>query len=240
MLLLSCSLNLIALCLCALSSCSKPGPFSNETFQSYDGRTLKFISGDELELQDPGGNLVCKYTKTGDTIRFTQNLMGATVASYFTVIPTGLQQKDGPLFFTPSALAAKRAENLQQQRQFETLLAASRKETRVITVLRMEQRNGFAGSVPGEATVTDVSLRFTEEYEHSDKVNTQEFWFGDITRIHDNSDVQRITFSHGPDGMEQTIFTTDNSAGIKLKTALKEALSAWNAKYSEVRKLLRH
>lgn len=67
---------------------------------------ITLISADELEHQKGEFNLVCKYTKQGDTLRVIENMMGTTQAVYYKIIPQGLRANDGTVFYSPAAAKA--------------------------------------------------------------------------------------------------------------------------------------
>ena len=235
----------VGLLLAALSSCTKIAPFSTETFEAIDGqKSIKFISGDELELRDRTGNFVCKYTKQGETLRVTESMMGTNRAFYFEIVPGGLRQQDGTIFYSPTALAARRgelrreqevAENRQraEQQRLADLRAQSHKETRIVATAKVRDSTTSSHEPAGEATVTDVSIKIRQKLgrENVDRVH----WFGDIGPIAEYSQPDQILFTYGSSGMaSQWIYAVDQKSGIQLKAALKQARKAWYVKYAEV------
>src|SRR5207302_808744 len=60
----------------------------------------------ELEINQNGTNLICKYSRQDDQLRVVANIMGTTQALYYRVIDSGLQDKDGLIFYDPAHFQA--------------------------------------------------------------------------------------------------------------------------------------
>jgi hypothetical protein len=88
---------------------ARPKPFKGQIYKSHDGRTITMISADELELTEDGVNLVCKYTRQDDVIRAVVNSLGTTQSVYYSVVPEGLKDQKGNIFYDKAFLETLQA-----------------------------------------------------------------------------------------------------------------------------------
>jgi ankyrin repeat protein len=130
---------LSALIIC-VASCSKnpdssssandsagPQAFKGQVYRSLDDReAITLTSPEELEIQAGNTNLICKYTKQGDTLRIVANVMGTTQAIYYRVTDEGLRDSNGGVLYDPTHLQTARADAnaAQQKAQLDAALCA--------------------------------------------------------------------------------------------------------------------
>ena len=82
----------------------KPTPFKNEVYRAVDDvKVITLISTEELEINENGSNLVCKYSKQGDKLRIIVTAFGTTQAVYYRITDKGLEGEDGSILYSPSA-----------------------------------------------------------------------------------------------------------------------------------------
>lgn len=146
-----------------------------------DAAAIKIVSDDELEFtaERDGPNLVCKYSRDGDSLRIVVTLLGSPQAVYFKFIPEGLQRSNGTILYDNAHFdAASSAAAAERERQLAAALAASATPsstpapTRAIAIsaprpeypyeARTRHITGAGVAVitidPSSGTVTDVSM----------------------------------------------------------------------------------
>jgi hypothetical protein len=141
-------------------------PFKGEVYQALDlSEAITLVSADELEHHKGEFNLVCKYTKQGDTLRLVENIFGTTQALYFKITPQGLRANDGIVLYSPTGRITaieenKLAQQRQQaeQRQIQAEIKQSRVQTRVLRSFGLYSE-GQQDPTPNKITITDVSVR---------------------------------------------------------------------------------
>lgn len=101
----------------ASNSSSNPNsgsnPFPGAIYRAIDdSEIIKLVSNDELELRHQSENLICKYTKQGDTLRIVVNIFGTSQALYYKMTPEGLVDEHNHVLYEPAAYekAARQAQ----------------------------------------------------------------------------------------------------------------------------------
>ena len=93
-----------------------------------DAPRIKVISDDELEFtpERDGANLVCKYSRDGDSLRVVATVLGSTQAIYFKFAPEGLQSPDGTILYDVAHIeAASKAAAAERERRLDAAVAAA-------------------------------------------------------------------------------------------------------------------
>jgi hypothetical protein len=89
---------------------------------------IKVISDDELEFTPDrdGANLVCKYSRDGDSLRVVATVHGSTQAIYFKFVPEGLQSADGTILYDVAHIeAASKAAAAERARRLDAAVACT-------------------------------------------------------------------------------------------------------------------
>src|SRR5947207_1022680 len=113
----------------------KPGEPHQITNDTTQDMILYVVSDSELEFtpERDGPNLVCKYSRDGNSLRVIATLLGSPQAIYFKIIPEGLQRADGTVLYDAAHFdaAAKVAAAVaaQRQRELDAALASLRTPT---------------------------------------------------------------------------------------------------------------
>ena len=121
-----------------------------------DAVRLKVVSDSELQFtpERAGPNLVCKYSRDGNSLRVIATLLGSPQAIYFKIIPEGLQRADGTVLYDAAHFdaAAKVAAAVaaQRQRELDAALASLRTPTPSATAptLSISSAKAFAVYAP--------------------------------------------------------------------------------------------
>jgi hypothetical protein len=152
---------------------------------------------------------------------------GTNRAIYYNVIPVGLQDKDGTVFFSTSALAAER----QRIAQAQALDRVSQQPTRTIATVRAIAEAVAAQYTPDVAvvTLTDVDVRALK--------NGMDFpaRFSDISYIQTAKYYQyyRLDFTTRGGGGASVYFREESQCD-ELAAAADTAVRAWKTKYPTV------
>ncbi len=218
-------------------------PFKSEVYQTLNlSETITLISADELEHHKGDFNLVCKYTKQGDTLRLVENVMGTTQAVYFKITPQGLRGNDGTVLYSPSG-RTKAIEDIKlaQQRQQDEILR-SRVQTREISSfdLTSQRISGYYmghQNTPNKINITDVSVRL--DFPNKEASETAHFF--ELTNISnvfnppDNGSIFELRWVDK--GNSTTVFqlgaTTEKQTEI-IRKSLLQAYSDWKEKFPHV------
>jgi TonB family protein len=97
---------------------------------------IKVISDDELEFTPDrdGANLVCKYSRDGDSLRVVATVLGSTQAIYFKFVPEGLQSPGGTILYDVAHIeAASKAAAAERERRLDATVAAAVAQTATVT-----------------------------------------------------------------------------------------------------------
>ena len=103
------------------TSCSKIKTFERQVYRSVDDtQVVTLTSSDELEFSEGGMNIVCKYSKDGDSMRIILNARGVQQALYYKFVTQGIKAQDGTILYEPEQYqSVMRQINLQRcQAQF--------------------------------------------------------------------------------------------------------------------------
>lgn len=224
-------------------------PFKGEVYQTLNQRkTITLVSADELEHHNGDFNLVCKYTKQGDTLRLVENVMGTTQAVYFKITPQGLRGNDGTILYSPSGrrkaieeiqLAKQRQE--EERREIQAEIVRSRVQNREIRSfeLKPSEPGGYYLQhlyTPSRINVTDVSVRL----DFPDKEPSETVYFSDITHFDYFENIMGVTFKSlliikwiYKDGVNVEFklgTATEPQAGV-IRQAVSQAYKAWKEKF---------
>ncbi len=104
-----------------------------------DTPRIKTVSDNELEFTPDrsGPNLVCKYSRDGESLRVVVTLLGSPQAIYFKFVPDGLQRSDGTILYDAAHFeAASKTAAAERERQLAAALAASVTPTMTPAVTR--------------------------------------------------------------------------------------------------------
>jgi hypothetical protein len=153
------------------ASCTKIIPFQKQVYRGVDDKqVITLVSADELELNEGGTNLICKYSKEGDKLRVVLNVMGTTQAVYYQITPQGLRGSDGTVLYEPSQYQTVMNQINAQRRQahLNSMLseAAKRGDVRSINDVLTQGAQIDAGNNRG-ATALMVAI----EAGHADAVD---------------------------------------------------------------------
>ena len=127
---------------------------SGSVFRSAnDAQRIKIASDDELEFTPgrDGPNLVCRYSRDGDSLRVVATVLGSPQAIYFKFVPEGLQREDGTIFYDAAHFeAAAKVAAAERERQLPAALASPPPMPRasVPPVLSISAAKAFAVAAP--------------------------------------------------------------------------------------------
>src|SRR6266446_5434816 len=123
----ACRVALLAVALALRASAD--ADFRGAIFRSLnDAPRINIVSDDELELTPDrdGPNLVCKYSRDGDSLRVVAIVFGSPQAIYFKFVPEGLQRGDGVILYDAAHFeAASKAAAVERERQLAAARAAT-------------------------------------------------------------------------------------------------------------------
>src|SRR5258708_7739984 len=80
----------------SLTSCT----FQKQVYRAVDDKQVVTLqTANELEFSAGGTNYLCKYAKENNSLRVTMNMFGTTQVVYFQVVPEGLKDPQGIIFY---------------------------------------------------------------------------------------------------------------------------------------------
>lgn len=211
----------------------KKPSFKRVVYTTADERqSIIMISSSELEIANRDGNTVCKYTKENGVIRAVMTGFGGSQAVYYNIVAGGLQDKNGVMFYSPTALA--------QVKSVAESAADVKARSKVATRLLMEMQASKWGHGDSEVfsiKLTDVAIKYSLP-----SVNYG-IEFGDIYRLQ----LQECTTQMNPCELRiyytfpLTTRTTNTSFYFKddkgrreFAKAADEAVQLWKATFSNV------
>lgn len=104
-----------------LSGCpDQAGLRSGTVYTAVDGNpSIKINSSKELEWTQGKDHLLCEYSREGDRVRVVLAVFGTKQVAYLTIIPDGLREEDGTVFYNPKRYEAVMAQVKAARRQKE-------------------------------------------------------------------------------------------------------------------------
>lgn len=235
-----------------LGSCSQSERLPADLYQTLDGmRRIRVVSGDELELTEGGGNLVCKYTRKADSVRVVVNAFGGTQALYYTITADGLRDDRGATLYTlPKLKEEQERIRIKQEREVASARAAaervrarteeSRRESKVLGKVSLRDASKTSEYPGGEAIVTDVGIKINSIT--NGRSETREVWYGSIIDATVDANqggyppavVLRVESPSGfPDYVH--VWTAGKEGAYEFHALVEPALEVWRNKYPDLR-----